>query len=282
MKNKKSNNQQKNDNHFIPKVYISRFYDKEIEKVWRGKLQFKEIKQFTSTQIFYAYKLYNLKLLGEEYTHIEDSYCKLENSLAHVYTFLDTHERLEDIEDKKNLFYFIKIVLLTQYFRTEDMKPEMFSDQCQNLVNIYELKDDSFKKDFDYIKIEELRITEKLIKKGIKKEKKYTNELIKALQHSILPLLLSNFNSSGIKIKRHKTKKYISSDKPVVCKSIDDILNFRNFLYPLAPNMLVYSLGKDVTEDMIDDENKVNTFIYNNAISYIISHDKSMINKYMK
>ncbi|HDR2793840.1 TPA: DUF4238 domain-containing protein [Enterobacter asburiae] len=284
--NKKNNSQQKGDHHFIPQVYIQRFYDEEIESVWRGKFQYKETKYFTSAKIFYVHKLYNLKLLGKEFTEIEDTYGKIENELANVYNMLDEIENLNVLNNEKeaniNLFSFIKTIILTQYFRTDDMLPEMFREKCQNLVKTYISKDAKFKKEFNYIKIEELRVIEKLIKKGIKKDKKYTNELIKGLQHSILPLLLSNFYSGGLVIKRIKTKKYISSDKPVVCKNIDDILNLRNFIYPLAPNILVYALGDDVTEDMIKDENKVNDFICDNAISYIISHDKATIENYMK
>ncbi|MGI6896667.1 DUF4238 domain-containing protein [Enterobacter chengduensis] len=284
--NKKNNYQPKNDHHFIPQVYIQRFYDEEIKSIWRGKFQYKETKYFTSAKIFYAYKLYNLKLSGEEFTKIEDAYGKLENQLSNIYKMIDEIESLsilkDEIETKKYLFFILKIIILTQYFRTDDMLPEMFKEKCQNLVKTYESKDAQFKKEFDFIKIEELRLIEKLIKKGIKKDKKYTNELIKGLQYSILPLLLSNFSGRGVKIKRIKTKKYISSDKPVVCKNMDDILNLRNFIFPLAPNILVYALGNDVTEDMIKDENKVNDFICENAISYIISHDKATIENYMK
>lgn len=283
---KKNNSQQNGDHHFIPQVYIQRFYDEKINKVWRGKLQYKETKRFTSKQIFYVPKLYDLKLLGEEFTEIEGNYSKLEDQLAKIYKLLDETDNLNIIKNEKevikNLFLFIKIVILTQYFRTDDMHPAIFRERCQNLVKTYESKDISFKKEFEFIKIEELRMIEKLIKKGIKKNRKYTNELIKGLQHSVLPLLLSNLNGGKLKIIRQKSKKYISSDKPVVCKNINDILNLQNFIYPLTPNILVYSLGEDVTEDMIQDENKVNDFIYNNSISYIISHDEDKIKNYMK
>ncbi|HII4319469.1 TPA: DUF4238 domain-containing protein [Enterobacter cloacae] len=284
--NKKTNNQQKGDHHFIPKVYIERFYDEEKKCVWRGKFQYKETKFFTSKKIFYVNELYNIKLLGEKFTEIEDTYAKIEDQLGKVYQALDKMENLnildQDEKAKHNLFFFIKIVLLTQYFRTDDMLPEMFREHCSKLVSIYESKDKIFKKQFDFIKVEELRMIEKLIRKGIKKDKKYTNEMIKGLQHSILPLLLSNFYNPGLRIVRHKTKKYITSDKPVVCKNMDDLLNLRNFIYPLSPNILVYSLGDDVTEDMIKDENKINEFICNNAIAYIISHDKATVQHYMK
>ncbi|HDT5883422.1 DUF4238 domain-containing protein [Raoultella ornithinolytica] len=278
----KNNNQQKGNHHFIPQVYIQRFYDEEKKAVWRGKIQYKETKYFSSAQIFYVHKLYDLKLLGKQFTDIEDSYANIENLVGDFYQKIDRYEKL-DLSDEENieLFYFIKTILLIQYFRTEDMKPEMFREQCTQLVNIYKSKDELFKTQFSFIKIEELRLFEKLIKKGIRKDKKYTNELIKGLQYTTLPFLLSNFNSKGITLIRNQ-KKYITSDKPVVCKNIDDLLNLRNFIYPLSPNILVYALGEDVTKDMINDENKVNEFIANNAISYIISNDKDMVEKYMK
>ncbi|WP_396069933.1 hypothetical protein [Escherichia coli] len=102
-------------------------------------------------------------------------------------------------------------------------------------------------------------------KKGRKKNKKYAPGLIRILQHTALPFLLADFKDGNIKIIYHKTNKYISSDKPVVCTNIEDLLRFENFLYPLAPNILVYSLGANVTEELIRDENKVNEYIYINA-----------------
>ncbi|EFI3643261.1 hypothetical protein GY510_005668, partial [Escherichia coli] len=64
--------------------------------------------------------------------------------------------------------------------------------------------------------------------------------------------------------------------------NIEEILRFENFLYPLAPNILVYSLGADVTEELIRDENKVNEYIYINAKEYIISEDETKITRYLK
>ncbi|HBD3836687.1 TPA: hypothetical protein KJF34_005382, partial [Escherichia coli] len=117
---------------------------------------------------------------------------------------------------------------------------------------------------------------------GVRKNKKYALGLIRLLQYTVLPFLLADFKDGNIKIIYHKTNKYISSDKPVVCTNIEEILRFENFLYPLAPNILVYSLGADVTEELIRDENKVNEYIYINAKEYIISEDETKITRYLK
>lgn len=273
--------QKKGNHHFVPQLYIKRFYDDDIQKVWRGHLKYKNIKEFPSAAIFYHHELYDLKVFKERFNEIEDHYSRLENLIADTFKLLDDIKNLGDLDKDKqlnlNFFFIIKTIILMQYFRTKDIQPELFKESCSNLVKIYEEKENFLRKKFPFIKIEQLRKFEKLIKRGIAKNKKYTNEVIKGLQHSILPILLSDLSKGGIKITRIKTKKYISSDKPVACTNINDLLNFRNFLYPLSPNILISALGDDVTEDMIKDEDKVNEFISKNAISFIISHDKKLI-----
>lgn len=279
-------NQTKINHHFVPQVYIKRFYDEKIQKVWRGSLEHKNVRYITSAQTFYVPKLYDLKFFRQEFFDIEDYYGKHENQISEIYTLLSEIKSFKTLEADRqllaSLFFTIKIAILTQYFRTKDIVPEMFTEMCSNLVSVYKSKEEYFKKEFPFIKIGELEMVEKTIKRGIKKKKKYVNDSIKGLQHSILPILFSDFTSNKIRIIRSETKKYISSDKPVSCQNLQDLLKFENFIYPLTPNILIYALGENVTEDMIKDENKVNDFIFKNAISHIISHDKTKIEHYLK
>ncbi|WP_174261143.1 DUF4238 domain-containing protein [Pantoea ananatis] len=280
LKNIMKKKQNKNDHHFVPQVYIKQFYDSNIQEVWRASVKHKKIKHYSSAQIFYAHKLYDLKLFKQRFTDIEDYYSELEDQIGKIYQILNgvtTLKPFEEVKTNQYLFFFIKTVIITQYFRTKDISPNMLKEYCTNLVTAYESKEKYLKKEFSFIKIEELRELEKLIKRGVRKDKKYVNELIKGLQYSVLPILLSDYSKPGIKLIRHSKEKYISSDKPVVCKNTHDILNFRNFLYALTPNILIYSLGEDVTEELINDESKINKFIFDNAVEFIISHDKSLI-----
>ncbi|HDH7838212.1 TPA: DUF4238 domain-containing protein [Raoultella ornithinolytica] len=278
--------QTKNNHHFVPQVYIKRFYDQQINKVWRLDKKYKTIKSFSSAQIFYEHKLYDIKIYKHVFTDFEDMYSQLEDIIGKIYKKLDKIEKLEIFNHnnaiKKDLFTLIKIIIISQYFRTNDVTPSILEGYCTNLVNTYNSKSESFKKTFDNITMEELKGYERLVIRGIKKEKKYTKELIKALQYSILPILLADFSKIHLKIKKTKQKKFITSDKPVACKKIEDMIQFRNFIYPLSPDILVYSTGEDVTEELIKDDTKVNEYLFNNAISYIVSHDKNIVAQYTK
>ncbi|MFR6754427.1 DUF4238 domain-containing protein [Klebsiella pasteurii] len=277
--------QRKIKHHFVPQFYIKRFYDNEINEVWRGDKKYKTIKKFTSAQIFYAPKLYDLKIYKHEFTKFEDMYSQLEFRIDKLYKELDKNKSIEILrsnsELNKSFFAALKTIVALQYFRTYDIVPSLLEIYCSNIVEIYNTKSESFKKTFN-CKLEELKEYEKIITRGIRKEKKYTKEMIKGLQHSILPMLLSDFTKGKLQLKKSNKRKYITSDKPVACKSIEDIIQFKNFMYPLSPDIIVYSLGEDVTEELMEDDNKINEYLFNNAISYIISHDKNIISQYIK
>ncbi|HHD2904723.1 TPA: hypothetical protein ACNZ7M_005089, partial [Enterobacter kobei] len=121
-------------------------------------------------------------------------------------------------------------------------------------------------------------ILRKDIKKGRTGEVKNT---LKALQYAILPIILSDYSKTPIRIKLFPSKCLITSDKPVVTKSKEDILTFNNFIYAFTPNILIYSLGDDITNDLVKNHDLLNDFIKENATSYIISHDKNLLKKYL-
>lgn len=265
--------------HFVPQCYIKQFYNKN-NKVYRGCIKYNHIKEVTAAQTFYAPGLYDIEILGMYFNKIESYYSMMENCLSRLYNRLQNinNEHIMNADMTKAL----KAAIAMQYFRTKDMNYDIFTHYCTNLVSIFNKKKDFMLDEFSFINEVELSELEKKIKKGVKKNKKYAPGLIRILQHTALPFLLADFKDGNIKIIYHKTNKYISSDKPVVCTNIEDLLRFENFLYPLAPNILVYSLGADVTEELIRDESKVNEYIYINAKEYIISEDETKITRYLK
>ncbi|EME4473429.1 DUF4238 domain-containing protein [Escherichia coli] len=265
--------------HFVPQYYIKQFYNKN-NKVYRGCIKYNHIKEVTAAQTFYVPGLYDIEILGMCFNKIESYYSMMENYLSQLYN------RLPNINDEHimnaDMTKTLKSAIAMQYFRTKDMNYDIFTHYCTNLVSIYNEKKDFMLDEFSFINEVELSDFEKRIKKGVRKNKKYALGLIRLLQYTVLPFLLADFKGGNIKIIYHKTNKYISSDKPVVCTNIEEILRFENFLYPLAPNILVYSLGADVTEELIRDENKVNEYIYKNAKEYIFSEDETKITRYLK
>ncbi|AHB70876.1 hypothetical protein P262_03518 [Cronobacter malonaticus] len=273
------------DHHFVPKTYIKRFYD-DNNKVWRADLKNKRIKDFTATQIFYEPFLHNITYNGEKYLEIEDSYRDLEDQIGQLYI------KLQDIKDFKFLegdqevnsafFYILKTIVIFQYFRTKDIDPNMFLKTCLNLSDIYEKKKEYFKNFSQDIKSSDLLIFEKILRKDIKKGRTGdVKNTLKALQYAILPIILSDYSKTPIRIKLFPSKCLITSDKPVVTKSKEDILTFNNFIYAFTPNILIYSLGDDITNDLVKNHDLLNDFIKENATSYIISHDKNLLKKYL-
>ncbi len=270
--------------HFIPQTYIKQFYNDE-EKVWRCHVTYKNTKELTSAQIFYGIKQYDLKYKNKVFRDIEKNYSDLENNLAKIYESMKVTNYIkvmnENKETNEEMFFIFKVAIIFQYFRNIHHDYKSFIGHCSNLTGLYEDRRDYFTKHFSFIDMKDLKYLQRKVRNAIKKDKEALEALVKGVQYIMLPILLTNFYSERLRMKKFSDKCLISSDQPVVCKNKDDIYQFKNFVYPLTPDTIIYSLGEDVTEDMINDHNKINKFILENSVEYVITHDKKIIEQYI-
>ncbi|UKK88127.1 DUF4238 domain-containing protein [Citrobacter portucalensis] len=266
--------------HFIPQVYIKRFYNESF-KVFRHDVKNNRTKEFTSSQIFYEPELYNLVYKQKIFRDIENSYSDLESMLGKIYEAIDAPAFLKNIkEDKalnKSIFLFFKTVISYQYFRTKDIDYRSFIPHSTALTDIYRYREKYIRDNFSFIKKKDLKYIQKKVTKNLRNNEQAVKVLVKGLQLIILPILLTNFISTRLKIHRYEKKYIISCDKPIICKSRSDLYNLQNFIYPLSPDVIIYAEGNEITSSLIQNYEAVNQLIFNNAEKYIISHDKKII-----
>lgn len=270
--------------HFIPETYIKQFYNNEF-KVWRLNVKYKNIKDYTSAQIFYGLKQYDLKYGDSTYRGIESNYADLEDTLGKVYkimkegNFIDALKK--DKETNRDVFYIFKVAIAFQHFRNIHVD---YSDHIKNnlnLTSIYNKRKEYFLKNFSFINMKELKYIDKKLRFSIKKDKESLLALTKAIQYVFLPILLTDLNKGNLRIAKFPKRCLISCDSPIVYGSQEELYQFSNFMYPLSANTLIYSLGNDITEDIVRNYKKVNRMIFDNSVQYVISHDKSILKEFV-
>ncbi|WP_440482857.1 DUF4238 domain-containing protein [Serratia marcescens] len=270
--------------HFIPETYIKQFYDDEY-KVWRLNVKYKNIKDFTSAQIFYGLKQYDLKYGNSTYRGIESNYADLEDTLGKVYKIMKEGNFIDVLKNNKDtnrdVFYIFKVAIAFQHFRNIHVD---YSEHIKNnlsLTSIYNERKEYFIKNFSFIDMKELKYIDRKLKISIKKDKESLLALTKAIQYIFLPILLTDFNKGNLKIAKFKKRYLISGDRPIVYGSQEELYQFSNFMYPLSADTLIYSLGNKITEDIVSNHKKINQMIYDNSVEYAISHDKSILKEFV-
>ena len=255
--------------HFIPVFYQKGFLSSTSE-LFAYKKKFGSIKNWSPSQIMYEKNLHTISIGDEKTVMLEEFYSQMEGMFNEYASLISDNinnkNLLAELTNDGDFQRIAKLMVAIQFWRTPCRRQQAI-DYAPKLVSLYDSVDEEIK--------EMLGNDRKFIRFLSKRAKK--DDSLKVIQFLLLPLLTFDLSTKVIKLnlfKASKDVKFISSDRPVVFDTIEDLFKLKSFLFPFSKELLLVGTEKDVKAINID---KVNLLIANKASEVVISGSKEQL-----
>lgn len=262
--------------HFVPVFYQKRFASEDGSLLVLNKEQ-GNIRNTAPAAIFYVRNLHTLEAKGKKYFELEKFHSKMESGVAQLLTEFD---KVDDKDDISKIFSFpetqkaIKVFIAFMFWRNP-AQTKLAEKYGENLVALYDKAPKEIKMMMDD------RKTIKYLQKNLHRKK----DCKKIIQYFVLPLLTFKIEEKvdlvGVNIvpKTAKTR-IVTCSNPVVCRgSMEELFNYRNFVFPLDSRVVLG--GSDNNNLDKYPIKKLNLEIANNSEKYIVSSDRSTLENLM-
>ena len=255
--------------HFIPVFYQKGFLSSEDE-LFAYKKKFGSIKNWSPSQIMYENHLHTINIGGEKTVMLEEFYSQIEGEfnkyISLVNDNINNKGLLAELTSDGDFQRIAKLIVAIQFWRTPCRRQQAI-DYAPKLVSLYDSADEEIRKIFENDR--------KFIKFLSKRAKK--DDSLKLIQFLLLPLLTFDLSTKVVKLnlfKATKETKFVSSDRPVVYDSIEELFKLRSFIFPFSKELLLVGVDKDIKALNIE---KVNLLIANRASEVVISGSKEQL-----
>ncbi len=258
--------------HFLPEVYLKGFSIEGSDELFVMNKKWGKISPKHPAQIMYEKHLYTIDGFGNPQM-IEDFYSELENELSDAFELIEYLRKnagaYRALKDSVEFHKLIKVVVAFQFWRAPAQN-ELAKNYADNLIELFSELSEQTKSTIDF--------DEQFIK--YLHANRHIESHLKLIQHMVLPVVTFKvYDDSYIDFYFYVTNKddglVLTCDNPVVFDSLDDLFDFKRFMFPLSKNVVLGSGSIDSTFNISD----FNAVIVKQASDRIVGASEWMLKK---
>lgn len=261
--------------HYIPVYYQKAFLPPGATKLPYYKKQFDEVKSKPPAAILYEPNLHTVRIRGVSTVMLEHFYRDIESQFALYSALIRKHIAdagfLQVLKQDENFLRFIRLIISFQFWRTPCNR-ELARQSVPQLLQRY---DDA------PAEVQDLMQHDRRGIKFIQRTSTKTDSL-KIAQFLMLPLLTFDLTSKLDNMRFFKTTpglSVLSSDRPVLFSSLQQLFSFEEFAFPLAKDLFVFATARKAKRI---DVAKLNRMIFDRANDFVISDSEDKLQKLSK
>jgi hypothetical protein len=261
--------------HYVPVYYQKAFLPDPDADLPYYKKEYNEHKSKPPTAILYEPNLHTIRFRGSSTVMLEHFYRDIEGQFAHYSELIRTHVAnvgvLVQLKKDENFLRFLRLLISFQFWRTPCNR-DLARQSVSQLLTRYDNASPEVQELLQYD-----RRSVKFIQRTANK-----SDSLKIAQFLMLPLLTFDFTSKLENIRFFKTKpgsSVLSSDRPVLFTTHEQLFKFEEFAFPLAKDLFVLATARKAKRV---DVGKLNRMIFDRARNFVISDNASLLEKLSK
>ncbi|MDO9332593.1 MAG: DUF4238 domain-containing protein [Pseudomonas sp.] len=258
--------------HYVPVYYQKAFLPTDNAELPYYKKQFNELKAKPPTAILYELHLHTMRMRGTSTAMLEHFYRDIESQFALYSELIRKHIAdagfLHALKQDENFLNFMRLIISFQFWRTPCNRE--LARQC--VPQLLQKYDDAPAEVQDLMQYDRRGV--KFIQRTASK-----SDSLKIAQFLMLPLLTFDFTSNLENLRFFKTTpglSVLSSDRPVLFSSHQQLFSFKEFAFPLAKDLFVFATARKAKKI---DVGKLNRMIFDRARNFVISDSESLLQK---
>jgi len=263
----KSNEPKKH--HFIPIFYQKGFLS-EDGGLFAYKKKYGGIRDWSPSQILYKENLHTVSIGNEKTTMIEKFLSQIEGQFRKYLSIIEENINNPEItsllEKDADFQQVSKLMISMQFWRTPCRKP-LAIKYSVDLVSHFDNAD---------VEIKEILGNDRRLIKFLQRRAS-KDDSIKIIQFLLLPLLTFDLSKrqSNLKLLRaNGVEKFITSDRPVVFDDLDNLFNYKSFVFPFSQDLLLAGTEKNIRNV---DVKRINILIAKRAQEVVISGSRTQL-----
>lgn len=258
--------------HYVPVYYQKAFLPDPDADLPFYRKEYDEHKSKSPTAIMYEPNLHTMRFRGSSTVMLEHFYRDIEGQFSHYSELIRNHIAdagvLVELKKDENFLRFFRLLISFQFWRTPCNR-DLARQSVSQLLTRY---------DSAPAEVQELLQYDRRAVKFVQRTADKSDSL-KIAQFLILPLLTFDFTSKLENIRFFKVKpgsSVLSSDRPVLFSTHEQLFKFEEFAFPLAKDLFVLATARKAKRV---DISKLNRMIFDRARNFVISDNASLLRK---